>query len=47
MPRPNRLAVIRAGTPHGINHVHACAGAGVRASVAGFFVRWDPGGAGG
>ena len=39
MPRPNRLVVIRAGTPHAINHVHVSAGASARCSVAGFFMR--------
>ena len=38
-PKPNRLVVLRAGTPHRINAVHASAGSHVRSSIAGFFVR--------
>jgi hypothetical protein len=38
-PKPNRLVVLRAGTPHRINAVHAAAGSHVRCSIAGFFVR--------
>ncbi len=38
-PKPNRLVVIKGGTPHRINPVHPAAGAQVRCSVSGFFVR--------
>lgn len=38
MPKPNRL-VILAGAPHMVAPVHAAAGAAVRASAAGFFLR--------
>lgn len=38
VPKPNRLVVIKAGTLHRINPVHAAAGAHVRSSIAGFFV---------
>ncbi len=41
MPRPNRLVVIRAGTPHSVAKVRDAAGRNVRASVSGFFVRKD------
>jgi hypothetical protein len=37
-PKPNRL-VILAGAPHMVARVHAAAGAAVRASIAGFFLR--------
>lgn len=39
VPKPNRLVAIKAGTPHAINHVHTAAGANVRCSIAGFFLR--------
>lgn len=40
MPKPNRL-VILGGAPHAIAPVSAAAGANVRASVTGFFLRGD------
>lgn len=40
MPRPNRL-VILGGAPHAIAAVSSAAGASVRASVSGFFLRGD------
>jgi hypothetical protein len=43
-PKPNRLVVLRAGTPHRINTVHASAGSHIRTSIAGFFVRPGPAG---
>jgi hypothetical protein len=36
-PKPNRLVVIRGGTPHAIAKVRPAAGRHVRASVGGFF----------
>jgi len=39
VPKPNRLVVIKAGTPHAINHVHTAVGSNVRCSIAGFFLR--------
>ena len=38
MPKPNRL-VLLSGAPHMIARVHPAAGASVRASVSGFFLR--------
>jgi len=38
-PKPNRLVVIKGGTPHAIAKVRASAGRRVRASVGGFFKR--------
>jgi hypothetical protein len=38
-PKPNRLVVLKSGVLHRINPVHAAAGATVRCSIAGFFVR--------
>lgn len=38
-PKPNRLVILRAGTPHRINMVHPAAGMHVRSSIAGFFLR--------
>lgn len=38
-PKPNRLVVIKGGTPHAIAKVRASAGRHVRASVGGFFKR--------
>jgi hypothetical protein len=38
-PKPNRLVVLRAGTPHRINAVHPTAGGHLRGSIAGFFLR--------
>jgi hypothetical protein len=37
MPKPNRLIVIKGGTPHAIAKVNASAGRNIRASVGGFF----------
>lgn len=37
MPKPNRLAVIKGGTPHAVCKVREAAGNAVRASVSGFF----------
>ena len=42
VPKPNRLVVVKAGTSHRINTVHAASGENVRISVAGFFVRPTP-----
>jgi len=39
LPKPNRLVVIKGGTPHAIAKVRASAGRHVRASVGGFFKR--------
>mgnify|MGYP003393768949 CR=1 FL=1 len=36
-PKPNRLVVLKGGTPHAVNKVRAAAGDHVRASVSGFF----------
>jgi hypothetical protein len=36
-PKPNRLVVIKGGTPHAIAKVRASAGRHIRASVGGFF----------
>src|SRR6266536_2054725 len=38
-PKPNRLVVIKGGTPHAIAKVRASAGRHVRASIGGFFKR--------
>jgi hypothetical protein len=38
-PKPNRLVVIRGGTPHAVAKVRAAAGRAARCSVNGFFVR--------
>jgi hypothetical protein len=38
-PKPNRLVIVRSEVIHRINPVHPAAGAHVRASVSGFFVR--------
>jgi hypothetical protein len=40
-PIPNRLVVIKSGTPHMVANVSAVAGARSRLSLAGFFVRPD------
>jgi hypothetical protein len=40
-PLPNRLVVIKAGTPHMVANVSELAGARSRLSLAGFFVRPD------
>jgi len=40
-PRPNRLVVIKGGTPHMVANVSEVAGARSRLSLAGFFVRPD------
>jgi hypothetical protein len=39
VPKPNRLVVIKGGTPHAIAKVRASAGRHVRASIGGFFKR--------
>jgi hypothetical protein len=39
VPKPNRLVVIKGGTPHSIAKVRASAGRHVRASIGGFFKR--------
>jgi hypothetical protein len=39
LPRPNRLVVLRGGTPHCVNKVLPAAGAHCRCSVSGFFKR--------
>jgi hypothetical protein len=39
MPKPNRMVIIKGGTPHAIAKVRAAAGRIVRASVGGFFKR--------
>jgi hypothetical protein len=36
-PKPNRLVLIKGGTPHAVNKVKSSAGDHVRASVSGFF----------
>lgn len=38
MPKPNRLVILGAA-PHMVTRVNAAAGASVRASAAGFFLR--------
>lgn len=42
LPKPNRLIVLGA-LPHMVTHVTKAAGQNVRASLAGFFVRREPG----
>ncbi len=37
MPKPNRLVIIKGGTPHAIAKVRASAGSNIRASIGGFF----------
>jgi hypothetical protein len=37
MPKPNRLVIIRGGTPHTVARVRDAAGRNVRASISGFF----------
>jgi len=37
VPKPNRIVVIKGGTPHSIAKVAAAAGRNARASVGGFF----------
>lgn len=39
MPKPNRLAIIRQGTPHTVSRIHESAGDKVRASISGFFLK--------
>ncbi len=41
LPKPNRLVVIKGGTPHCVAKVRDAAGNHVRASVSGFFKRKD------
>ena len=41
LPKPNRLVVIKGGTPHCGAKVREAAGNHVRASVSGFFKRTD------
>ena len=38
MACPNRLVVVKSGTPHRVAPVDAAAGENVRCSIAGFFV---------
>ncbi|MFG3012232.1 2OG-Fe(II) oxygenase [Streptomyces cinerochromogenes] len=37
MPHPNRLVVIKSGTPHAVKRVDVTAGENIRMSIAGFF----------
>jgi len=37
MPKPNRMVIIKGGTPHAIGKVRPSAGRNVRASIGGFF----------
>jgi hypothetical protein len=39
VPLPNRLVIVKSGVPHRINTVDRSAGANLRTSIAGFFVR--------
>lgn len=39
VPLPNRMVIVKSGVPHRINTVDRSAGAHLRTSVAGFFVR--------